>query len=86
MGEQAYRERECIHRVRGAEGEHYQGITYVRRLQRMRSDAAMRIAGNVTAFFWADAAQIIVWLCHDCAAEVGLLEGETHWPHALSRS
>ncbi|HVF54937.1 MAG TPA: hypothetical protein VM934_02235 [Pyrinomonadaceae bacterium] len=86
MGEQAYRERECIHRSQGATGEYYKGITYVKCLQRLRSAAATRIAGKVTAFFWADAAQIMVWLCHDCAAEVGLLEGEGQRPHAFSQS
>ena len=86
MGEQAYRERECIHRVQGATGEYYRGSIYVKSIQRLRSTEALRIAGKVTAFFWADAAQIMVWLCRECAVEAGLLEGETNRPHAFSQS
>jgi len=72
MSEQEYRVRECVHRERGAQGEFYRGSAYVKQLQKLRTDAAMRAAAKVTPFFWADAAQIIVWLCQDCAAEVGL--------------
>jgi hypothetical protein len=32
----------------------------------------MRIASNITPFFWADAQQILVWLCRDCASELRL--------------
>jgi hypothetical protein len=69
-------ERECIHRHRGVEGEFYLGTTYVEYLQRLRSDAAVQAARKVTPFFWSDAAQIIVWLCRDCAKELRL-------PHEL---
>jgi hypothetical protein len=31
----------------------------------------------VTPFFWADAAHIHVWLCRDCADELGLTERES---------
>jgi len=72
MSEQDYRVRECVHRARGAAGDFYQGDTYVRRLQRLRSGAAVRFAAKVTSFFWADAAQVLVWLCRDCATELGL--------------
>ena len=74
MSEQEYHIRECVHRVSGAEGESYRGSVYVKYLQRLRTDAAMRAASKVTPFFWADAAQIVVWLCRDCAVEVGLKE------------
>lgn len=74
MNEQSYRERECIHRVSGAEGEQYTGKAYVQRLQRLQSHDALRFAGNVTPFFWSDAAQIVVWLCDDCASVLGLKE------------
>jgi len=70
--EQVYRERECVHRNQGAEGDFYRGTTYVQFLQRLGSAAAMRVANNVTAFFWSDAPQIMVWLCRDCATELGL--------------
>jgi hypothetical protein len=70
--EQDYRVRECIHRAMGAAGEYYRGSEYVKHLQRMNTDTAMRIASYVTPFFWADAAQILVWLCRDCAADLRL--------------
>ena len=72
MSEQEYRVRECIHRVSGAAGEFYRGSLYVKKLQRLRTEAAMQAASKVTPFFWADAPRIIVWLCRDCAVDVGL--------------
>ncbi len=72
MNEQSYRERECVHRANGVDGDFYRGITYVQHLQRMGSAAAMKFAGRVTSFFWSDARQIVVWLCRDCADELGL--------------
>ena len=74
MNEQEYRVRECVHRASGVAGESYKGSIYVKHLQRLRTDAAMRAASKVMPFFWADAPQIIVWLCRDCAVEVGLEE------------
>ena len=70
--EQDYRVRECVHRAGGAAGDLYSGTAYVRQLQRLPSADALRAAARVTPFFWADAAHINVWLCHDCAAELGL--------------
>lgn len=67
------RERECVHRGRGAAGEYYAGTSYVERLQRLRGEDAVRFAGRVAPFFWADAPRINVWLCDDCAASLGLL-------------
>ena len=72
MSEQEYRVRECVHRAQQAEGEYYRGSAYVKHLQRLGTAAAMQAARKVTPFFWADAAHIIVWLCRDCAAELGL--------------
>lgn len=72
MKKQFFRERECIHREQDAEGEFYNGVFYVQALRRLKVDAAMAIANKVSPFFWADAPHIIVWLCHDCAAELGL--------------
>jgi len=77
MSEQEYRVRECVHRARGAAGGYYRGSNYVKHLQRLRTADAMQAAAKVTSFFWSDAAQILVWLCRDCAAELGLQEGET---------
>jgi hypothetical protein len=75
--EQDYRTRECAHRANGAPGSYYDGRTYVKHLQRLPSEAAVRAAARVTPFFWADAAHINVWLCRDCAEELGLKERES---------
>lgn len=69
---QVFRERECIHRQEGAEGEFYNGVFYVQALQRLPVDHAMELARKVTSFFWADAPWILVWLCPACAAEIHL--------------
>jgi len=71
--EQTFRERECVHRSDGEAGEFYRGTIYVQLLQRLPVVQAAQFATRVTSFFWSDAAQIMVWLCHDCAAE---LEGQ----------
>lgn len=72
MSADLLRERECMHRSSGAPGEFYKGATYVQYLQRLRSDMAVEAARKVTPFFWSDARHIIVWLCRDCAQEIGL--------------
>ncbi|HEY2963261.1 MAG TPA: hypothetical protein VGJ37_12635 [Pyrinomonadaceae bacterium] len=74
MPRQMFRERECIHRDEGAEGEFYNGVFYIQALQRLRVDHAVQVAGKVSSFFWSDAPHIIVWLCHDCAAELRLTD------------
>lgn len=74
MSQQEIRERECIHRQRGASGAFYQGKTYVQSLQRLRISEAMKISSNVSAFFWADAAHMLIWLCRECAADLSLQE------------
>lgn len=65
-------ERECIHRDKQVEGEYYTGTSYVKAIQRLPGNEAMKMASKVGAFFWADAAKIKVWLCKDCADELGL--------------
>ncbi|MDQ3918316.1 MAG: hypothetical protein M3348_07545 [Acidobacteriota bacterium] len=77
MSEQEYRVRECVHRAGGSEGEYYRGSAYIKHLQRLGTSAAMEAARKVTPFFWADAPHILVWLCRDCAAELGLSEPES---------
>ncbi len=69
---QAADERECIHRSRNAAGGFYRGDVYVESLQRLRSADAMKMASKVSAFFWADAPRLRVWLCHECAGELKL--------------
>jgi hypothetical protein len=70
MTEQTFRERECVHRSDGAAGEFLRGSVYLQLLQRLKPAAAAEFAARVTSFFWADAAQIMVWLCHACAADL----------------
>ncbi len=71
---QVFRERECIHRDEGADGEFYNGAFYVQALQRLPVDQAMTMASKVTSFFWADAPHIVVWLCRDCAVELDIVD------------
>ena len=81
MKRQMFRERECIHREEGAEGDFYNGTFYVQALQRLRVDEAVKMAGKVSSFFWSDAPHILVWLCDECASELHLNEA----PRALTR-
>lgn len=81
MNKQVLRERECIHRDEGAEGAFYNGVFYVQALQRLPVDAAVQVASKVSPFFWADAPLILVWVCHACAAEIGL----TDTPRAIAQ-
>ena len=78
---QVVRERECIHRDEGAEGEFYNGAFYVQALQRLPVDRAMQVAGRVSSFFWSDASNILVWLCPACAGELNLVDS----PRAISQ-
>ena len=81
MTRQTFRERECIHREEGAEGDFYNGVFYIQALQRLRVNEAVQMARKVTSFFWADAPHILVWLCDDCAAQLHLNEA----PRAVTR-
>ncbi len=74
MKKQMFRERECVHRDLNADGDFYNGVFYIQALQRLNVDRAMQVAAKVSSFFWADASHILVWLCHDCAAELNLLD------------
>jgi hypothetical protein len=82
MTRQVFRERECIHREDGAEGEYYNGAFYVQALQRLRVDEAVEVASKVSSFFWADAPHILVWLCHECAHQLRL----TDTPRAVTNA
>jgi len=77
MNTSMYRERECLHREHTSEGDFYNGTTYIKALQRLRSDAAMKMAGKVTPFFWSDAPHILVWLCRTCSTELRLSESSS---------
>jgi hypothetical protein len=85
MKKQIYRERECVHRDEGPEGDFYNGEFYVQALQRLPIDQAMQIAKKVSSFFWADAPHILVWLCRDCATELGLAETPRALAHSVRR-
>ena len=82
MKKQMFRERECVHREEGSDGDFYNGEFYVQALQRLPIDEAMLVAGKVSSFFWVDAPHILVWLCVDCAAELGLADT----PRSLTQS
>jgi hypothetical protein len=82
MKRQMFRERECIHREEGADGDFYNGMFYLQALQRLRVAEAVKMSSKVTAFFWSDAPHIIVWLCHDCAGQLRL----TDTPRAVTAS
>jgi hypothetical protein len=86
MSRQMFRERECIHRDEGADGDFYNGAFYLQALQRLRVDEAVRIAGKVSSFFWSDAPQILVWLCQDCAGELHLNDTPRAVTHASRRA
>ena len=74
MSKQVFRERECIHRDKGAEGEFFNGVFYVQALGRLPVTEAMETASQVSSFFWVDAPHILVWLCHDCAGRLHLTD------------
>jgi hypothetical protein len=82
MPKQWFRERECIHKDSGAPGESYSGVYSLQALQRLPIDNAMQMARRVESFFWADAPHIVVWLCHDCATELGISD----MPRAIGQS
>lgn len=79
---QVFRERECIHKEEGVSGDFYNGGFYLQALQRLPIDQAMQVAARVGSFFWADAANIKVWLCAPCATELNL--GDS--PRAISQA
>jgi hypothetical protein len=82
---QVFRERECIHREDGAQGDFYNGAFYVQALQQLPINQAMLVAGKVGSFFWSDAPNILVWLCPDCAAELHLSDMPRAIGHAARR-
>jgi hypothetical protein len=85
MTRQVFRERECVHRDDGADGEFYNGSFYVQALQRLQVDAAVQVAGKISPFFWADAPNILVWLCSQCAGELRMTDTPRALTHASRR-
>jgi len=82
MKKYEFRQRECIHQDDNVEGAFYNGVFYIQALQRLPVDAAVEMARKVGSFFWADAPNILVWLCNDCATELRL----TETPRAMSQA
>ena len=74
MRKNIYHERECVHREQGVEGEFYNGSLYIQSIQRLPGKDAVRVARQVEQFYWSDAANIMVWLCGDCAKTLRLNE------------
>lgn len=72
MRKNFYMERECVHRDAGAEGEFYNGSLYVQALQRLPGKDAIQIARQIEQFYWADAPNLLIWLCADCAQQLHL--------------
>lgn len=65
-------ERRCVHCCRESQGTAYTGQDYLRGLQGLKGDEAVRLARLVGPFFWSDADMISVRLCDDCRARLGL--------------
>ncbi|HYV24327.1 MAG TPA: hypothetical protein VE969_03745 [Pyrinomonadaceae bacterium] len=82
MKRQFFFERECVHRDDGADGEVYNGMFFVQALQRLQSDDAVKVAGKVSPFFWADAPRVVVWLCKECATELRIVDSPRAVLHA----
>ena len=70
MKKQFIFERECIHREKGAEGDFYNGMIFIKALQRLQSNDAVKMAGKIAPFYWVDAPRVLVWICRACAAEL----------------
>lgn len=70
MKKQFIFERECIHRDKGAEGDFYNGMIFIKALQRLQSNDAVKMAGKIAPFYWVDAPRVLVWICRACAAEL----------------
>ena len=65
-------ERHCTHCSRESPGTAYSGRDYLRVLQGLRGDEALRLARKVEPFFWSDADMMSVRLCDDCIAALGI--------------
>jgi hypothetical protein len=72
IDEHVVRERECIHKSKGVAGSFFPAELYLKALQNLGSEQALRLSRKVGAFFWSDAAHVKVWLCTECAREAGL--------------
>ena len=71
---QFFFERECVHRDNGRDGEVYNGMFFIQAIQKLQTEAAMKMAGKVAPFYWVDAPRVLVWLCRECASELHIGE------------
>jgi hypothetical protein len=71
---QFFFERECVHRDKGRDGESYNGMFFIQAIQKLQTEAAMKMAGKVAPFYWVDAPRVMVWLCRECASELHIGE------------
>ena len=65
-------ERRCTHCSGESSGRLYSGRDYVRVLQGLRGDEALRLGRLVGPFFWSDADMMRVRLCDACTAALGI--------------
>jgi hypothetical protein len=82
MKRQFFYERECVHRDAGADGDVYNGMFFIKALQQLQSDDAVKMAGKVAPFYWVDAPRVLVWLCKECARDLSIAES----PRAVLQS
>ena len=85
MRRQFLLERECIHRDHGLDGDTYNGMFFVQALQRLQSAEALKMAAKVTPFYWVDAPRVLIWLCKECATELGVAESPRAIVHSARR-
>ena len=71
---QFFFECECVHRDKGRDGETYNGMFFIQAIQKLQTEAAMKLAGKVAPFYWVDAPRVLVWLCRECASELHMSE------------
>jgi len=82
MNRQFFLERECIHRGNVSEGYTYNGMLFVQALEHLQSDEALKMAAKISPFYWVDAPRVLIWLCKECATELGMAES----PRAIVQS
>ncbi len=66
------RVRECLHKDGGTMGQFFPGERYIRALQSLRGEDALKLSRKVGPLFWSDAPHTRVWLCADCTREAML--------------
>jgi DNA primase len=85
MKKQFLFERECIHRDDGSEGDFYNGMIFIKALQRLQSNDAVKMAGKIAPFYWVDAPRVLIWLCRECATELHVSDAPRAVIHSARR-